>query len=322
MTSIIIPAYNAEKYLQAAIESVISQSDSDWELILVDDGSTDSTPEICDKAASADPRIRAIHTSNRGVSAARNKGIDESRGDFIAFLDADDLISPDFIQILKDALQKKKADLAASPLSVTKNPNPSYERVANQDLKSDIFSEKTGLVHLFYQTNIKGTPKKLDTSICGKLFPKNLLHNIRFKEGIRFEDLDVFYQIVINTKKIAFVPYSLYFYRQHNSSFIHNYSPSRLDVLDVTDRMVENISDFYGSKSDPRHSELITAARTRRFAAHCNILLLLLRNGNPAPEALERCKKVIKNERGMVLRNKDARLKDRLGALLSYLIML
>lgn len=323
MTSIIIPAYNAEKYLQAAIESVISQSDSDWELILVDDGSTDSTPEICDKAAKANKKIKTIHRKNGGLSAARNTGLDAATGEFIAFLDADDLLAPDFLRLLSDALKNTDASFAATPFVRFTKSSPIINNYSERKSSNYLtIKVEDSIRQSLYQTRLHSAPYVLDHSAWGKLYRKELWDNVRFTEGIWYEDLDIFTRLWRNAQLVAFVPVPLMFYRSHAESFTNNFSMRRLDVLDVTDRMVENISAFYGSKSDPRHSELITAARTRRFAAHYNILLLLLRNGNPAPEALDRCKKVIRNERGMVLRNKDARLKDRLGALLSYLIML
>ena len=97
MVSVIIPAYNAEKYLLEAVASVISQSSSDWELILVDDGSTDSTPGLCDSFAASDSRISVIHKPNGGLSDARNHGIEAASGEYLTFLDADDVLDPRFI---------------------------------------------------------------------------------------------------------------------------------------------------------------------------------------------------------------------------------
>lgn len=94
MISVIIPAYNAERFLQACVDSVVGQTARDWEMVIVDDGSTDSTPGICDRAAAGDPRIRVVHKPNGGLSDARNAGIDAARGDRLFFLDADDAVAP------------------------------------------------------------------------------------------------------------------------------------------------------------------------------------------------------------------------------------
>lgn len=310
MTSVIIPAYNAEKYLQAAIDSVLSQSDSDWELILVDDGSTDSTARICDLAAEADSRVRALHTPNRGVSAARNAGIDCSSGDYLVFLDADDTIDRDFIKILKEAAETTGCGIVAAPFTRRQEP-------VEYSAETFIIPRTEALTSLFYQTKIRKTDRIFDTSVWGKLYRKDLWKDLRFTEGRRFEDLEIFHRLVDRTDSIAFVTAPLYFYRDNSESFIRNYSSSRLDVLDVTDAIWRHYASDASSGTD---AEVLKAARTRRFAAHCNVYLLLRRNGRPDREAEGRCRGVIRQERRMVLKNSHARLKDRLGALISFLL--
>lgn len=311
MTSIIIPAYNAEKYLQAAIDSVISQSDPDWELILVDDGSTDATGRICDNAASSEKRIQVIHTPNRGVSAARNAGIDRSSGDFLAFLDADDTFDADFIKVLKGVHETTGCGIIAAPFNHHKTNGGRLAKIIT-------IPRSEALLSLFYQTKIHGTDQILDTSICSKLYRRDLWKDMRFREGRRFEDLEIFHRLVDKTDSIAFVGSPLYFYRNNSESFINTYSESRLDVVKVTDEICRH----YARKVLTENEEfpVLQAARTRRFAAHCNIYLLLLQNGMHDQEIKERCLKVIKEERGMVVKNTKARIKDRAGAFLSYLL--
>ena len=115
--SVILPAYNAQAYLADAVESVLRQSFSDWELLLVDDGSSDETPALCDAFAARDSRIRVLHKANGGVSAARNDALDAARGEWIAFLDADDVYLPDFLLSLLDAARRSGADAAACGFS-------------------------------------------------------------------------------------------------------------------------------------------------------------------------------------------------------------
>lgn len=110
--SIIIPVFNVEKYVQTCLDSVIEQSFRDFEVIVVDDGSTDGSPAICDAAAKQDGRICVIHQQNGGLSAARNAGLDIARGEWIGFLDSDDFIMPDMYEKLMDAAEKARADIA------------------------------------------------------------------------------------------------------------------------------------------------------------------------------------------------------------------
>ena len=113
MVSIIVPAYNAERWLPAAVRSVLAQTEQDWELVLVDDGSTDATPGLCDRYAASDARIRVEHTPNAGVSAARNHGLKLCRGQWILFLDADDVLHPDMLRIMLDAATRHKVDMVS-----------------------------------------------------------------------------------------------------------------------------------------------------------------------------------------------------------------
>ena len=113
MVSIIVPAYNAERWLPAAVRSVLAQTEQDWELVLVDDGSTDATPGLCDGYVASDARIRVEHTPNAGVSAARNRGLKLCRGQWILFLDADDVMHPDMLRIMLDAAIRHKAEMVS-----------------------------------------------------------------------------------------------------------------------------------------------------------------------------------------------------------------
>ena len=109
--SIIVPVYNAEKYLRRCIDSILSQSLTDFELILIDDGSTDRSPHICDEYATRDKRIKLIHKKNAGVSAARNNGIDMASGDYLVFIDGDDWIASNMLEIMYKNIQKEKPDI-------------------------------------------------------------------------------------------------------------------------------------------------------------------------------------------------------------------
>lgn len=315
MVSVILPAYNAEKYIAGSIKSVISQSFNDWELLIVDDGSTDATPAVCDSLALADSRLRVFHRSNAGVSAARNFGLDAARGDYIAFLDADDILHPDFLTCLLAPLERE-GDAGSGPLPMMSAVpflpfSRSVPSVSGATCARCISVGLAGaLSGLLYQTPICGT-HILDTSVWGKLYRRSLWHGIRFREKIRFEDLDIFYHVLMRARHIAFIPVPLIYYRLHHESFIHTFSPARLDVLDVTDRLLDSVA--------PLGPEIARAARTRRFAAHFNILLLLMSGNVTDPVAEKRCLDVIMHEKTQVLRNSSARLKDRLGALLACL---
>lgn len=114
MISIITPIYQAEKYLEILINSIINQTYRDWELLLIDDGSTDGSAEICDRYAQKDKRIRVFHKANGGVASARNQAIEMSRGEFLAFADSDDWVEPDWLERLYTTAKEYDADIVVS----------------------------------------------------------------------------------------------------------------------------------------------------------------------------------------------------------------
>lgn len=182
MVSVIIPVYNAEKYLEQAIDSVLSQTYTDWELILVDDGSTDSSGNICDEACSKDSRITVYHISNGGLSCARNLGLDNAAGDFIFFLDADDILPS--IAIETFLLFSKECDIVSSPLKHFKDSKISPDKCVDSSLRNYTLSSIEALENILYQKNI-------DNSACGKLFSSNIWKGMCFRVGTGYEDLDI-----------------------------------------------------------------------------------------------------------------------------------
>lgn len=298
--SIIIPAYNAERFLPEALGCVYAQTMRDFELLLVDDGSTDSTGRLCDEAAATDGRVRVFHVSNAGVSAARNLGLDHARGERIFFMDADDMMPADALARLMDASSKHGAELSMAAFAAFRARPPRGCRAGEFTVMTGPEAVERGM----YQ-------HRLDPGPWGKLYAKVLWEGIRFREGIRYEDLDIFYRVWIRAGKVAFTDTPLYYYRQHAGSFIHRFTRERLDALDVTDRM----ADWAAAE----HAELFPAARDRRMSAHFNILLLMYKNGVELPDVERRCLEVIGDSSPASLCNGRVRLKNRLGAL-AYIV--
>ena len=314
MVSIIVPAYNAEQYLEQTISSILSQSETDWELLLIDDGSTDTTPALCRKYAADDPRIRAYHQANAGPSAARNYGISLARGEYLTFLDADDILHPDFLKVTLQAASECNARIVATSFYNFHQDTEIRHQPIPSTLHALTLDTGHALQALFYQKKLDEKGTFLDTSAWDKLFRRDVWIGEdapKFREGIRYEDLDVIYQAIICAGGVTCLPYKMMGYRQHQQSFIHTFSESRRDVLDVTDRIVTDLADM--------SRDVIKAAKTRRFAAHYNILNLLYRAHRQDTATEERCLKVIRENRRDVLFNRHARLQDRAGALLAYL---
>ncbi|MDE7124895.1 MAG: glycosyltransferase, partial [Muribaculaceae bacterium] len=252
MLSIVIPAYNAETYLEECLESVmacVGHCRTRCEVIVVDDGSTDSTPEIVSRFDS----IRLIRQPNRGLSAARNKGIDMAVGEWLMFVDADDCLLSGAPDALVEAAEATKCRIAAGRcLSGQTHVGTKIEILHDVSvLSAPSAIEQT----LYQQTPLLG-------SAWGKIWHKSIFGNLRFSEGLYYEDLDFFYKAFLKSGAVALIETPVYFYRIHGSSFLRTFSPKLLDVLKVTAAMESYMRMHYPS--------LLKAARDRRLSANFN----------------------------------------------------
>lgn len=296
--SVIVPVYNAGQFIAECVGSVTGQSFTNWELILVDDGSTDSSGDMCDTFAISDRRIRAIHTSNRGLSAARNTGIDHARGNWIFFLDADDTIPPDSLNNLyHTAGNEPECDIICGRFTHT--------TFYTSDDTVEVLRPEDAMIRCLYQR----LPP--DNSSCGKLYSASLFNTgIRFRINSYYEDLDIFPHLLMRSRAVAVTGYCTYFYRDNPNSFINRWSDARLDVLDVTDR-IETYTTNLGRAA-------LRSAQSRKFSANFNILLLLYKNGIDRQDVEKRCITNIRRLRGQMIRDRHVRPKNKFGAIVSY----
>lgn len=314
LISIIIPVYGVEKYLRQCVESVLAQTYPVWELILVDDGSPDRSGAICDEYAAKDSRVRVIHRENGGMSAARNSGLDVAKGDYVNFIDSDDVVAEDYLQVLYDLIKMTGAEVACADYRNV-DDNAASNFICNPGSKKDKIEtgfqlldgrEFTGMM-LYQKSSI------CNNSVCDKLFRREIFNKLRFKVGIGYEDLEICCRLFPKIGKIAASARILYYYRQHSGSYTHVFTPRRADVLDVTDSMTRYFSS----------PKLLKAARSRRLSAHFNILGLLAADEAADTEwkadCGQRCWSVIKEERMGCLFDPEVRLKNKLGILVSLL---
>lgn len=308
MISVIVPVYNSEKYLDKAVESVLSQSYSDWELILVDDGSTDESHRLCDEWADKDERICVVHRQNGGLSAARNSGLDIAKGDFITFLDSDDMLCPDALKDMYSAIDSTGCDIiCGNSLKFSTEERLNVKFSDRYILK--VYSPQQAVESVLYKDI-------LDNSAWGKLYKRDLWKSLRFTPGIWYEDLDLFYKLFLNSKKIGYINRLTYLYRQHDESFLRNNVLKRLDVLDVTQRL----SDFMSTQS----RELMRSAASRQFSANFNVIRsLFFMKTNKADniqvdEISKKCWDKIYRLRKDVLINRRSPVKNRLWSALTF----
>lgn len=226
LVSIIIPVYNVKDYLVECIESVINQSYKKLEIIVVDDGSTDGSESICDAYAKKDNRVRVIHQANQGLSVARNRGIEIMRGDYVYFLDSDDSIATDSIEVLLNLIISNNAEIAISYIARFSESSPSFEKS-------------------IYGNKLVGCEKALEKMLlnegigheaCGKLFKACLWEEYRFPVGKLYEDYATIYYVVAQAQKIAISEYPCYFYRVRSGSIMHSkVQEKNFELLDISD---------------------------------------------------------------------------------------
>lgn len=204
MISVIVPVYNVEEYLPRCIESILGQTYADLELILVDDGSPDNSGEICDRYAAKDSRVKAIHTSNGGVSSARNKGVDEACGEWVSFVDSDDYVSPTY---LSDMLARAAdADIVVSGWHQKPAERFFPDKSIPRDRYMEIFTHKAFL------------------NIWGKLIRRDAIDRAgaRFEEMAKWaEDSIFFIKVLLHSHKVNLISAINYHYEQREQSAVN-----------------------------------------------------------------------------------------------------
>ncbi|MCD7828059.1 MAG: glycosyltransferase [Clostridiales bacterium] len=239
--SIIVPIYNVEKYLRKCIESILSQTFKDFELILIDDGSSDNSGKICDEYAKQDSRIIVIHQCNKGVSTARNKGLTSAKGDYIAFIDPDDYVAENYLEYLYNSLQEySDADYAVC----------SYAKVdENGNFIDEIsISFKTQCVAIIDDIDIYNlfSTKLIWTSLYKK---SSLIINdklLMFNEAIAHtEDVLFSHTVYVNSKKYVRLGNVLYFYLYRNDSVSHSgFNKNKISELSAYDLIIKESHNF------------------------------------------------------------------------------
>ena len=229
LVSVIVPVYNVEKYLNRCIDSIINQTYSQLEIILVDDGSTDESPAICDEYAKKDKRIKVIHKKNRGLSDARNCGLDNSAGNYICFIDSDDYVDTNMIEYMHKSLSKNNSDIVICDYI--------------------IFDENNEIKNSFTKTLFSVTDNKFDYMFneyklltviqWNKLFKREIFDNLRFETGKIHEDEFIICKELESAKKITYDLFPLYHYYRRNNSIMGVVNKKRFDVVSAFNTQYE-----------------------------------------------------------------------------------
>ena len=259
--SVIVPVYNVEEYLERCIQSILNQTFTRFELILVDDGSPDNCPAICDEWAQKDPRICVIHKENGGLSSARNAGLQEVKGSYIAFVDSDDWIEKDMLEVLYNLLNEyPDADIAKCELMEDDGKRSIKKSNVQVQLK-----EKTDMWESFFRIHGEAS----NTSVCVNLYRKEVLDGFTFPITLN-EDVEASYEFCLRAKKMVTTNQIKYHYFYNRNSITHSqFSRKDMDYFLVWDRVVLRTKN-----DNPQYLKYAEMGRMRAdFTMLCKMIL-------------------------------------------------
>ena len=303
LISVIIPVYNVEKYLIKCLDSIINQTYKNIEIILIDDGSPDNCGRICDEYAKRDYRIKVIHKKNEGVAAARNEGLKESKGNYITFVDSDDIVKDDYIEYLYNILTKNDADIACCNFEYIYEQKTNYNKRECKEEKIIVYDKKEALENLLYQ-------KEIDTSPWGKIYRKDIFKGIMFPTGKIYEDFGTIYKTIINANRVVYGNQKKYLYLQRNTSTIgREFCEKDFDMLELAIEMKKYIMDKYPELEDAINSRII----------NMDFYFIRRIDKNKYNNEYKKIKDDIKQKRKKVLKDKNIKLKTRIAIYISYI---
>lgn len=242
MISVIIPAYNVEDYIKRCLDSVCGQSYRDIEVLVVDDGSADSTPGICDSYADKDDRVRVIHKKNEGVAAARNTALDAAGGDMIAFADADDYYEPDMLKNLYEAMIKYDADMVCCGYR-EEYTDRSY--TYGTDLPDAVYDKKQAYGDYFTMGG------RMGSGCWNKLIRAGALEGLRYKPYVMGEDVEMLCRTLDRCDKVVCIGYPGYHYIHRTDSATRaEFGPNNVNMIHIADEMLDFIKERYPDLTD------------------------------------------------------------------------
>ena len=297
--SVIVPVYKVEAYLPRCVESLMSQTYKDFEIILVDDGSPDTCLVMCDVYAKKYSNIHALHKENGGLSDARNTGMTAAKGEYVTFVDSDDYVHPAYLEMLMQGI-RQGADFSVCGFTEVYDGN-GIEDLDTSRISAACVNAKEGLVEILYQGFH-------DVSAWGILLPASLARKYPFPKGKLFEDLYTTYKFYLAAETVAFIRVPLYYYFQRkgsimgrrNEAFIH-------DLIESSDQLVEACRG--------KGALIEQAAMNKQFSNYCRLILQTSDLKKKYPNQYRRIVTTLKEERMAVLMDKRARMKNRLAAL-------
>lgn len=297
LVSVIIPAYNAEDFISTCLNSIVNGTYSNIEVIVINDGSADDTARICDEYARENTNVCVVHTENSGVSAARNKGLELARGEYIMFVDADDVISRDCIERLYNAAIQSGAELTAGRSIRYDRELPDFEKANDGEGAISVITEEYERIRLSADTRF--------LSVWAKLFSKKVLDGAKFVVGKKInEDAFFVFEALLKCTKIATVDHCVYGYRHNpNSASMAAFSKKFYDILYFRDEKVRILKERY-----PEYTDL---ADMVSFRSNIDLLnkMASSKSGYTKQELVEARRAVLKTVKGFVSKSKKERIR-------------
>lgn len=295
LVSVIVPIYEVESYLKSCVNSILKQTYKNIEVILVDDGSPDRCPEICNELALFDNRIKVIHQKNMGLSGARNTGIDNATGAYLVFVDSDDTVEETMIEKLYMCLHKHNCMMAACGRNYVFEDG---KIIHNLPKGMDVVFEFTDAIremNTFY---------KFDMSAWAKIYNKELFSEIRFPVGKLSEDYFVMYRLIDLAQKIGFISEPLYNYLQRTSSISRNKKINH-DFIEAAKEQMLYL--------DKKYPELKNMSHTAYASATLTVMNFYIKNGVKCPkEKMDEFRNAVQQNIVYIRTNKDMSLAKRI----------
>ena len=272
LVSVIIPVYNVRPYIEEALDSVLAQSYHNLEILLIDDGSTDGSGEVCDRYAQKDGRIQVFHQENRVVGAARNIALDRMTGEMVAFLDPDDAYHPSFIEAMVSTMVREKVDVVICQIAIHRTVGRLSFKEAEIRLPSlplGRYDRASALSAL--------ADRLIFTGACDKLYRRELWNNIRFVEGHVHEDLLPTYKIFSVCQAVYALNRPLYLYRNRPGSITTTYSKTNLNdrflaCLQVVAFVRDNTPDIFSPQQFKRVRENWIKSMISTYIRYCDVV--------------------------------------------------
>lgn len=233
LITILIPCFNVELYLSKCLDSILQQTYQNLQIVLIDDGSKDATWKLMQKFEKKDSRIEIYHQDNQGVAATRNNLLTKVKGDYVLFVDSDDWVEPDMIEVLMNEMRQCDADVSMCGMVVNDTP-------VSKIYKKEILDQQEIIKRFLFHNELRG-------SLCNKLVKTSLLHNVKFHSGISYgEDALFCWNIFQKVKKIVMTNRQLYHYRMNDASISHqSFGEKKFSGHQVWEIITEDTSKLY-----------------------------------------------------------------------------